>query len=349
MKLLVLGGSRFVGYAIVEQALARGDDVTVANRGLTGALPAGARFVHCDRTSPPSLAELAALGPWDAVLDAWSGEPVVVQASARALDPVAGAYAYVSSRSVYAWPPPRRATEAAPLVDADPGAGPVDYATDKRGGELAVLESFGSERSLLARPGLILGPREFPGRLPWWLGRIVRGGDVLAPGPRDLRLQYVDARDLASFLLEGLARGLRGAYDTVSTNGHTTMDALLESCVRAVGSAASAPVRLRWVAPSFLLDHGVQPWTEVPVWIPEDVEEYALHDGDTSAALAAGLVCRPVEETVADTWAWWDGAGRPASVVRAGLGLAAEKEAALLAEWAASGSASGSAAASAAP
>ncbi|MFN8074330.1 MAG: NAD-dependent epimerase/dehydratase family protein [Kineosporiaceae bacterium] len=335
MRLLVLGGTLFVGHAIVAEAVARGHSVTVVHRGRTGEAPGGARVVLGDRTSPQTLAALAAAGPWDAVLDAWSGAAGVVQASARALARAAGTYAYVSSRSVYTWPLPHGADETAPLVDADPGADEVDYATDKRGGELAVLESFPS--ALIARPGLILGPREFPGRLPWWLSRLIRGGDVLAPGPADLRLQYVDARDLAAFLLDGLESGLTGAFDTVSAPGHATMATLLGAAVDAVGPAVQAPVRLQWVDPSFLLERGVAPWTQVPVWVPEGHEAYALHDGDTSRALAAGLRCRPVEETVADTWAWWDAAGRPASVIRTGLGLEPDVEERLLREWAVRG------------
>ena len=131
----------------------------------------------------------------------------------------AGHYCYVSSRSVYRWPIPAGADESAPVVDADP-ASPArdDHAAGKRGGELAATGAFGGQ-VLLARAGLILGPYEIAGRMPWWLRRIERGGDVLAPGPPDLPLQYIDGRDLAAWLLHAADAGIGGAFNTVSKAG----------------------------------------------------------------------------------------------------------------------------------
>ncbi len=197
----MLGGTEFVGRAVVEAALGRGWDVTVFHRG-RHAPPPGVRALHGDRTAPDGLAELAAGGDWDVVVDTWSAEPRAVRDTARLLRDRAGRYVYVSSCSVYRWAPPAGYTEDAPVVEgAAADAGPTDYAHDKRGGELAVSEFFGADRSVLARAGLILGPYENVGRLPWWLTRMARGGPVLAPGPRDLPLQYVDVRDLAAWLL----------------------------------------------------------------------------------------------------------------------------------------------------
>ena len=200
---------------------------------------------------------------------------------------------------MYAFPTPRGADESAPLVDADPGARDVDYAAAKRGGELAVQQAFG-DRCLFLRAGLILGPRENVGRLPWWLARVRRGGDVLAPGPRDLRLQYVDARDLAAFALDAAEAGLAGPYDVVSPPGHATMATLLAAVLEVAGGDAD----LRWVDPQPILDAGVEPWTDLPVWVPPGDLHDALHGSDTGRAVRAGLTCRPVEDTVADTWDW---------------------------------------------
>jgi uncharacterized protein YbjT (DUF2867 family) len=198
MRLLVLGGTHHVGRAVVEAALARGDEVTTLTRGVSGPPAAGARALHADRTKPGELPAVLGGAVWDAVIDTWSGAPHAVGDAARLLASQAGHYCYVSSRPVYRWPIPPGADESAPVVEADPRSmDSDDYAAAKRGGEQAAVEAFGG-RALLARAGLILGPYEITGRMPWWLRRIERGGDVLAPGPPDLALQYIDGRDLAA-------------------------------------------------------------------------------------------------------------------------------------------------------
>ncbi|WP_078908287.1 NAD-dependent epimerase/dehydratase family protein [Streptomyces vietnamensis] len=327
MKLLMLGGTEFVGRAIVEDALERGWEVTVFHRGRHEA-PAGAVSLIGDRTAPDGLAALAT-GSWDAVVDTWSAAPSAVRDAARLLADRVGRYAYVSSRSVYAWPPAAGLAEDGPLVEGSPDDGEVPYAESKRGGELAATAAFGPDRTLLVRAGLILGPYENVGRLPWWLGRIARGGPVLAPGPRTLPVQYVDARDLAAWTLDAVAAGLSGPYNLVSPPGHTTMGELLDACVRATGADAE----LRWTEPEALLAAGAAPWTELPVWLPPGEMYDAMHTADVSRALAAGLRCRPAEETVADTWAWMESLGgiAPQRPDRPGAGLTPEREAEVLA------------------
>lgn len=310
MRLLVLGGTEFAGRAVVEAALGRGWDVTVFHRGRHAPV-AGVRSLHGDRTAPDGLAALAETGSgtesgtegaWDAVVDTWSGAPSAVRDAARLLRGRVGRYVYVSSCSVYAWPPAAGYTEDAPLVEgASADAGQTDYARDKRGGELAATETFGADRSLLVRSGLLIGPYENIGRLPWWLTRIARGGPVLAPGPRELPLQYVDVRDLAEWVLDGVERELSGPYNLMSERGHTTMGALLDTCSKVTGGAAD----LRWTDPDVVLGAGIEPWTQLPVWVPPGSDLHAaLHGADVSRAVGAGLYCRPVEETVADTWSW---------------------------------------------
>ncbi|MFC9243608.1 NAD-dependent epimerase/dehydratase family protein [Streptomyces sp. NPDC057136] len=324
----MLGGTEFVGRAVTEAAQARGWQVTVFHRG-HHAPPPGVAALTGDRTTEGGLASLAD-GSWDLVVDTWSGAPSAVRDAARLLSGRVGHYTYVSSRSVYEYPAPAGLAEDGPLVDgASPDAGgDVSYALAKRGGELAALDAFG-DRVLLARAGLIIGPGENIGRLPWWLGRIARGGPVIAPGPRDAGLQYIDARDLARWLLDAGVNGLNGAYNIVSHPGHTTMGELLDACVRVTGSDAD----LRWTDPDTLLAAGVEPWSDLPVWLPAGELYDTLHQGDVAKAHAAGLRCRPVGETVADTWTWLVGQGgaAPQRPDRPQVGLDPQLEAKLLA------------------
>lgn len=326
MRLLVLGGTEFVGRAVVDDALARGAEVTVLHRGRHPA-PAGVTALHGDRRAADGLAALGT-GEWDAVVDTWSGAPVAVRDAVAVLSGRVGRYAYVSSRSVYVWPSPAGLDESGPVVDGSPDSeDSAAYAEAKRGGEIAVEAAFG-DRGLLVRAGLILGPYENIGRLPWWLSRIARGGEVPAPGPADLGLQYIDARDLARWILGALDSGLGGAYNLVSPPGHTTMGELLETCRQVTGGDAT----LRWLEPEAIAAAGVQPWTELPIWLPPGEDHAAMHRGDVSKALAAGLVCRPIADTVADTWAWLRGIGGvpPQRSDRPASGLSAEAEARLL-------------------
>jgi nucleoside-diphosphate-sugar epimerase len=329
MRILVLGGTHHVGRAIVEAALARGDEVTTLTRGLSGHAVPGVDARHADRRDPASVAAAVEGDTWDAVVDTWSHEPSVVRDSARALDGRVPHYTYISSRSVHTWPIALGADESAPVVDADPDSTEgEDYAAAKRGAELALLRDF-SGATAFARAGLVLGPYEVVGRLPWWLNRIAAGGRVPAPGPRDRGLQYVDGRDLAEWSLHAGRAGITGAYNVVSRQGHTTIGALLDHCVTVTGSDAE----LVWLDPDVIAAAEVSGWTHLPIWVPPTGELASLHDGDVSAAFAAGLRCRPMEETVADTWAWLQREGTPTSPSdRAGqIGLTADQEERLLA------------------
>lgn len=327
MKLLVLGGTAFVGRAVVAQALERGYDVTAFNRGRTGPPPPGVEALHGDRTRPADLDVLAGRS-WDVVVDTWAGAPRHAGATARLLAGAVGHYGYVSSVSVYRWPLRIGATEADPVVEARPDADTTEYAADKRGAELAILEEYGD--ALLARAGLILGPHEDIGRLPWWLRRVATGGEVLAPGPPDLALQYVDARDLAAWMLDCSERRTTGPFNVVSAPGHTTTSAFLAACRTATDGDAD----LVWVDADFVLAQGIEPWTELPVWVPPHGELLGMHRADTSAALAAGLRCRPVAETVTDTWHWLRELSRsPLREGRPAPGLDPVKERSALDAW----------------
>jgi 2'-hydroxyisoflavone reductase len=287
--------------------------------------------LHGDRTDPGALRAALRDGSWDAAIDTWSGAPRVVSDAAGLLAGQCGHYSYVSSRSVYRWPIPPGADESAPVVDGDATAETDDdYAAAKRGGELAALAAFG-DRALIARAGLILGPYEVVGRMPWWLRRMERGGDVLAPGPPGMPLQYIDGRDLAAWLLQAADRGIGGVFNAVSQPGQATMESLLWAARTATGSDA----RLVWVTPEALERAGIAPWTELPIWAPPGGEAGALHNGNVAAAYAAGLRCRPVAETVADTWRWLQDEGDPPPVPgRAAHGLDPQRERDVLASLA---------------
>ncbi|MEU6023129.1 reductase [Micromonospora sp. NPDC047134] len=329
MRLLMLGGTGFVGGATVSEALDRGWSVTVFNRGRHGAPPVGVRRLVGDRLTPDGLGALAD-GEWDVVVDTWDGAPRAAGQVARLLTGRIGHYVYVSSGSVYAPPVPAGVTEGDPVVEADPEATEGDYPQLKAGAERALREVLG-DRVLLARAGLILGPGEDIGRLPWWLGRIARGGEVLAPGPADLPVQYIDVRDLAAYLLDSGAARRGGPVNVVGRPGSATFGELLAACLDATGADA----RLRWVDPERILAAGVVPWNDLPIWIPPNHEWRWLQQKDVTRAYADGLRCRPLTETVADTWSWLRGVGQVPS--RAGrpprppVGLDPYREAALLA------------------
>jgi 2'-hydroxyisoflavone reductase len=327
MRLLVLGGTVFLGDALVREALNRGWEVTTFSRGRSGAPVPGAEAVLGDRTDAAALHQLSGRS-WDAVVDTSGFIPAVVGASARLLAPAVPAYVFVSSISVYPDAFTDPVDERSRIFDCPPDATSGEYGELKAGCERAVAAVYG-DRALFVRAGLLLGPRENIGRLPWWLQRIAAGGNVLAPGRPERPLQYVDLRDLATWMLDALGAGLTGPVNVVSEPGFTTMGELLAACVSATGSDA----RLRWAPEGLLAEYFIEPWTELPCWVPELAPAMAgFLATRAERALASGLRCRPVPETVHDTWAWLQAGGVP--IPRPGLppvGLPREKEQALLA------------------
>ncbi|HEY0869483.1 MAG TPA: NAD-dependent epimerase/dehydratase family protein [Acidothermaceae bacterium] len=327
MKVLMLGGGTFVGRALVDAAVASGHEVTTFTR--TTAPPAGVEELHGDRTNPDGL-DLVAAREWDVVFDTWSGAPRVVRQSVSVLRERAGYYGYVSTASVYD-EPGLGSDESHPTVDADPDADATDYPADKRGVELAILDGFGEQRCLLARAGIIVGPYESTGRLVWWLRRIAAGGDVLAPGPASARLQWVDARDLAAWMLACATAGTTGAFTAISPPGFVGFGEVLQECIDRTASGA----QLVWVPPEFVAGQGFSEWVELPLWLPPGADFDSVYGLDTRRAAAAGLACRPVAETIADTWAWMQTGGEPRTVAgRPRPGLDPEKERRALAAWA---------------
>ncbi|MFI9764992.1 NAD-dependent epimerase/dehydratase family protein [Streptomyces sp. NPDC051963] len=335
MRILVIGGTWFLGKSIAERALARGWAVTTFNRGRSGPDVEGVQPVHGDRTVREDLGRLAGHGPWDVVIDTSSSDlaPRDVLLSTTVLREAAQRWVHISTVSVYEGWPHQPLHDASPLLecpaDADDRYGytgedgsPTAYGFQKAGGERAVTEAFG-EASVFLRPGVILGPGEYVGRLPWWLNRARRGGRLVAPAPAGQRIQPVDVRDVAEFALDQAVSSTSGGYNVTHPEG-ITFDGFVRECLT-VTDSTGIPV---WVAPEILVDQGVRQWTEVPLW--------RTHAGvwsvDSAGAVATGLRCRPIVETIRDTWAWLARDGRPVDHPRwAEHGIAPEKEAKILA------------------
>jgi nucleoside-diphosphate-sugar epimerase len=324
MRLLVLGGTRFVGRAVVQDALARGWEVTALNRGVTGTVPDGVTPLTVDRTDPQALADALQGREFDLVVDTWSGAPNVVRTAAQLV--TTRRYCYVSSISVYVDGRPPGGDETWPVHDAAATADSTEYGADKRGGELAALESFPD--AVLARCGLILGPWENVGRLPWWLDRASRGGRMVAPGRPGQPVQWIDVRDLAAWVNDALTSDVSGPVDLTSPPGHTTWGEVLEAVLDVTGRRAE----LVWRDQDTVLAAGAEPWTQLPIWVPEGGEWTGFMDGGTAAAVRTGLRSRSIAETARDTWAWIGTDGMPTPPAhRPQPGLPEKLETALLA------------------
>jgi 2'-hydroxyisoflavone reductase len=325
MHCLVIGGTRFLGRHIVRQALDAGHAVTLLHRGRSGP----GLFPEAEHRIADRNGDLAALaqGRWDVVIDTSAYVPRQVRTLAQCLAGRVERYLLVSTISVYAGFGAAGMDEDAPLqVLADPATETVDGSS--YGGLKALCEQALAAalpgQALVARPGLIVGPHDPSGRFTWWLQRLARGGDVLAPGTPDDPVQCIDARDLAAWLLLQAERGTTGTFNLTGPATPLTMGALLQT----LRSTLRPDARLHWVGEALLLAQGVSPWTELPLWVPRS--DAGLHAVDIRRALASGLRCRPLAETAADTAAWAAAHDGP----HAGIGLAPEREAALLAAWA---------------
>ncbi|PZG48847.1 reductase [Spongiactinospora gelatinilytica] len=330
MRILILGGSWFVGRAVVADAIGRGWEVTLFNRGRSAGAPEGPLHVRGDWERAADLARLAAHGPWDVVVDVAGAVPAVVRNVARALASAAERYVFMSTISVYRDWPYQPVDESSPLWDGDPDLDPGTrrwdpdaYGPLKVGCELAIRREFG-DRALFIRPHVILGPGEYVGRLPWWLNRISRGGHVLAPAPPGRAIQPVDVRDVARFTLDMIATNATGPFNVAAPIGRDTFGGLLHACREVTGSTAE----FVWADEAWLAQQGVREWTEIPLWrtLPT---AWAMN---TDKARQAGLTCRSLQETAAATWHWLQGGGVPVAHERfAEHGISVEREAELVA------------------
>jgi 2'-hydroxyisoflavone reductase len=314
MKLLLLGGTQFLGRHLVEIALQRSHQVTVFTRGRR-ALPepigsAVAKLVgDRDPRVAPGLDALSA-GQWDAVIDLSGYVPRVVGASASLLADRVARYVFVSSISVYAKLDRPGLDETAPLAtleNADSEEIAKDYGALKAACEAAVTNAFGT-RATHVRPGLIVGPYDPTDRFGYWPARFVhpqllgdRGPLAVVPAPPETALQFIDARDLAAFILDLVERDVGGAFNATSPPGQWTFGDLVEECRH----ASPSPPEPLWVSERTLLDFHVEPWMGLPLWIPSaDPDTAGFQRVSTRRAQDAGLRTRPLAQTVADTAQW---------------------------------------------
>ena len=333
MKLLVLGGTKFLGRHVVESALARGDEVTIFNRGLHNA----ELFPEVEKLRGDRDGGLEVLRGrrWDAVVDTSGYVPRVVRASAELLAGAVDLYVFISSVSVYAdYRQPN--DEDSPVGTLEDET--VEEVTGAAYGPLKALCERAAEaamhgRVMNVRAGLIVGPYDPTGRFTYWVERVARGGEVLAPAPGSKGVQFIDARDLAEWILRMIDARRAGVFNAAGPDYKLTMEDLLEACREASDSEA----RFTWVGEEFLIEKGVEPWGDLPLWIPESAEQHRYFlEGNCERAFNAGLTFRPAADTARATLEWLR-AGSPGIVTEGQSNLATpitpERERELLDEW----------------
>jgi 2'-hydroxyisoflavone reductase len=336
LKLLIIGGTVFLGRALVEAALARGYEVTLFNRGKSNPdLFPNVEKLHGDR-----FTDLSALKGhrWDTVIDTCGFTPRAVQASTELLADAVEHYTFVSSLSAYSDFSKPGLDENGPLNVLPEGASPENV-TDETYGALKVLCEQAAEKAmpgrvLSIRAGLIVGPHDNIGRFPYWVRRVAKGGEVLAPGRSERPIQIIDVRDLAEWNLRMAEARQAGIYNATGPDYTLTMGGCLDSCKSVSGSDAT----FTWVSQDFLAEHEVGPFNEMPLWMPESGPEYAgFMFINCAKAIAAGLSFRLLDVTVRDTLAWirndtgTDKLGDRMFTINAGMASAREAE--LLKAW----------------
>ncbi len=342
MKLLILGGTRFVGRHLVTAALARNHEITLFNRGKhpSADLPS-VETIYGDRNS--DLARLQGRR-WDAVVDTSGYLPRTVRASAEVLSQSVDVYVFISSLSVYADASIFGIDESAPVATLTSeqlktaneidSSGPVSAVTYGKmyGGLKALCEQAAEavlpNRVLIIRPGLIVGSYDYSDRFTYWVQRIARGGEVLAPGRPDRYLQFIDVRDLAEWIVKMIERRETGVYNANSLPNTFTMERVLEECKTVSESDAS----FSWVDDDFLVQEKVAGWSEMPLWIPEEDTPHlkGFMFINCSKAVDSGLSFRPLNDTIRDIQTWRE-TDRLNEELKAGIDTAKEQR--LLRKW----------------
>ena len=323
MRILVIGGTRFLGRHLVESALARSHEVTLFNRGKSNPnLFPDLETIIGDREHDVNKLEGRI---WDAAIDVAGYVPRIVRLSAEVLKDTVSRYVFISSISVYENFKKVGIDESDPVgkikdetVEAITGEtyGPLKALCEK-----TVEDIYGLERTLIVRPGLIVGPHDPTDRFTYWPVRVARGGDVLAPEKPEAPIQIVDVRDLSEFIIDLIQVNASGVYNATGPDYELTLGRLLEVSKHISGSDA----RFHWASVEFLNQHKVEAWSDMPTWVPDDEEGAGSSRVDVSKAIAAGLTFRPLEETVRDTLEW--ARTRPADHPwRAGLTAEREEE-----------------------
>lgn len=334
LRILVLGGTGFLGPHFVRSALAAGHEVTLFNRGKTNPeIFAELEQIRGDRDGKLDAlaAEVEKGRRWNAVVDTSGYVPRIVGDSAQLLAAAADQYMFISSISVYGDP------SKIGIVESDAVGVLEDKSVEEVTGETygplkalceAAAESAFPGKTCNIRPGLIVGPGDKSDRYTYWPVRVAEGGPMIAPGNPSDPVQMIDARDLADWMLACIEQGHVGVFNATGPRDVLTVEQLIESCEKGTGGT---PERV-WIDAAFLEKHEVMPWMHMPVWVPPDSESGGMGAVSIAAALQRGLVFRPAENTARDTLAWWnqqeeDRRAKPRA------GLAREKEAEVLAAW----------------
>ncbi len=334
LRILILGGTRFIGLHMTALALESGHKLTFYKRGKTKTdrSPEGERITG-DRTG--QIDGLTGR-EWDVVSDNSGYVPRHVKLSGELLAPSVKQYVFVSSISVYP-------DFSVPRDESSPVGKLADETIEKVDGEtygpLKALCEQAAERArpgrtCIIRPGLIVGPVDNTDRFTYWPARAARGGEFIAPGSPQVPFQVIDARDLAAFTLNAVENNVTGTYNLVSNVNEFKFGELTEACIAAANQQAKPADKPRatFLPTEFLEEQKVEPWSEMPVWLPAKGEEAAFAGTSNKAALAKGLKITPLKKTVSDTLAWH--LTRPAEErEKLKAGIAADKEAAVLAAW----------------
>jgi 2'-hydroxyisoflavone reductase len=326
MKILIIGGTIFVGRHLAQTALERGHEITLFNRGQHNPdlFPEVEKF-RGDRDGDLDIL----LGhTWDAVIDTCGYVPRIVSASARLLSSLVDHYTFVSTISVYGDVSRPGVDEEHPVAELEDSS--VEEINEKTYGPLKALceQEIGAEypeRSLLIRPGLIVGPYDPTDRFTYWPVRAARGGEILAPNPPNAPVQFIDARDLAGWMVDLIENRVTGVYNATGPNYQLEMSQFLETSI----SVADGGAQLTWVTKEFLADSKVEEWSDLPLWL-SDEENAGLMAINVQKAISAGLTFRSLEETITDTVSW---ANSRDSDHEWRAGLDSERENRLLSAW----------------
>lgn len=330
LRILILGGTGFLGPHLVENARARGHTITLFNRGKSNPH----LFPDVEKLRGDRDGDLDTLRnrQWDVVIDTSGYVPRIVRASAELLAPAVKQYVFISSISVYANFAKKGVDEQHPVATLDEkDKNSEDIRTHY--GPLKALCEQAAEAAMPGRvanirPGLIVGPRDSTDRFTYWPVRVARGGEVLAPGSGDDDTQYIDVRDLAAWTILVVEKGHMGVYNAVGPDQPIAMKAFLNECKKVTASDAT----ITWVPADFLKEHNVAPWMQMPMWVPAEGEDIGFGSVSNRRAVERGLEFRPAEDTIRATLEWFraqpdDRQGK----MRAGL--PAEREAEVLAAW----------------
>ncbi|HNC89711.1 MAG TPA: NAD-dependent epimerase/dehydratase family protein, partial [Anaerolineales bacterium] len=297
MKILIIGGTRFLGRHLVESAFARGHEVTLFNRGKSNPeLFKQVQTIRGDREK--DLDQIS--GKYDAVIDTCGYFPRIVRMSAEALKGKARSYVFISSISVYAGFSKIGINESDSVGKIEDET--IEEITGESYGPLkalcenAVQDVFG-EQALIVRPGLIVGPHDPTDRFTYWPVRVARGGDVLTPEKPDVPIQIIDVRDLSDFVIELLQQNEFGVFNATGPAHELTLGAMLNACKQVSGSGAN----FKWASVEFLNQNQVAPWSDMPVWVPNVPEDAGFSRVDISKAMRSGLKFMPLEKTIHDT------------------------------------------------